>query len=64
MNVEQVTSLDELMAAANSRRCVTCPSLGSRWQRVPAAFVVAMQARTVHGLIARGMWIYRPNTTK
>jgi len=57
MRGEKINTLDDLWkAVVDKKAVVTNTCMG----RMPAAFVINMQGREIHRLIAKGMYVYRP----
>ncbi|MDD4987076.1 MAG: hypothetical protein PHQ43_15165 [Dehalococcoidales bacterium] len=52
----KIETLEQLMAAAEAKKAVVM----SWGNRMPAAFVMCMQASQVCQMMRRGMWIYVP----
>lgn len=61
--VKQITLLEEIEDAAKAKRALVLQYPGMK-QRMPAAFVMSMQASQVLRMIRRGMWIYEKEATK
>lgn len=53
-----VLNLNHLAELANERRSVYYPQWGSR--PMPAAVVMNMQARLVHNMLSKGLFVYTP----
>jgi len=56
----QVKKLEQLAYLSKMKRSVVCPSFKPWSKPKPAAFILSLQARTVHYLIQRGLYVYAP----
>lgn len=54
----RINTLEQLGELANTAKSVKC----SNGWRLPAAFVISMQAREVLRLMRNGMWLYLPKS--
>lgn len=57
----RIFTLGDLVKAGNEKKAVFCPSVP--WcsdKPKPAAVILSQQARIVHGMIDRGLYIYEP----
>jgi len=54
----RIRTLAQLSQAAQEQRSVAIPSAHCFASPRPAAWVISMQARIVHSLIERGMYLY------
>lgn len=61
MKPTQITSLKQLVQAADDKKAVYCPSHPAYRNRIPAAFVQNLQGRTIQQLLDAGLYLYRRN---
>ena len=52
----RIRTLEGLMQAVRRKRAIIIPTMAGA--RMPAAFVIEMQARLVHSYIQRSMYLY------
>lgn len=56
----RIADLENLMHCAMHHRSVYCPGMHAWRKPRPAAFVQNLQARIVHQMIRRGLFVYLP----
>lgn len=64
MKGEQITTLEQLAAAREQRKSVTCPKMFGWGERQPAAWMMNLSGEMLHRLFRAGMFIYLPNPKK